>query len=95
MLEKARNDFISAGNDFLSLSEIEENERKIMLKEAARCFASAKENEKAADIYQSIGLNNQAAEAYLACGRYEPAGNIFAEKFEYIRAIDAYRCGRK
>jgi len=95
MLEKARNDFISAGNDFLSLSEIEENERKIMLKEAARCFASAKENEKAADIFQSIGLNNQAAEAYLACGLYESAGNLFAENFEYIRAIDAYRCGRK
>ncbi|CAG9320670.1 unnamed protein product [Blepharisma stoltei] len=91
--EKAKNEFISAGNEFLRISEIDEKE--FMLKEAARCFASAKENERAADIYQSIGLISQAAEAYLASGHYEAAGDLFTEKFEYIRAIDAYRCGRK
>ena len=62
-------------------------------KEAARCFSSANEHARAAELFRDLGLYGQAAEAEIACGNCESAGDLFAMKDEYQRAIEAYKLG--
>lgn len=91
MKKEAKIMFKDAGELFLELYEQTENANAV--KQAARCFASAEDHAKAADLFKESGLIGQAAEAYYICGKFEDAGNLFADKNEYVRAIESYRRG--
>eukprot|EP00358_Blepharisma_japonicum_P006165 CAMPEP_0202940410 /NCGR_PEP_ID=MMETSP1395-20130829/559_1 /ASSEMBLY_ACC=CAM_ASM_000871 /TAXON_ID=5961 /ORGANISM="Blepharisma japonicum, Strain Stock R1072" /LENGTH=991 /DNA_ID=CAMNT_0049634873 /DNA_START=326 /DNA_END=3298 /DNA_ORIENTATION=- len=91
MKKEAKNKFKQAGELFLDLSLRQSS--RVLTKQAARCFASAEEHEKAAGLFREGGLIGQAAEAYYSSGYFETAGDLFTEKKEYIRAIESYRRG--
>mmetsp|Transcript_32024 Transcript_32024/g.31727 ORF Transcript_32024/g.31727 Transcript_32024/m.31727 type:complete len:832 (-) Transcript_32024:2782-5277(-) len=94
--EIAKDLFSKAADIFSSLALEENSENALFLKkQAARCYASAQKNLKAAQLFKESGLLGQAAEAYLSAGKYETAADMFNEKKEYIRAIQCYRHARK
>lgn len=74
--------FAEAGKQFEALG---------LLKNAAKCYFSAKENEKAARLFEEMEAWGQCAEAYLACGNHQTAGDMFLRTGEYLRAIEAYK----
>ncbi|OMJ66529.1 hypothetical protein SteCoe_36591 [Stentor coeruleus] len=91
----AKRMFIEAAEAFIKVSaNISEDEAIKVKKEAARCYSSGNAHDKAAKLFKELNLYGQAAEAEIACGNFEDAGDMFIQKDEYNRAIEAYKLGR-
>lgn len=88
--KRARIMFKETADIFYELASSESKFKSVLLRKAARCYASACEYEKAAHIFESENQIGQAAEAYLASGNIEKAGDLFNEKQEYVRAIECF-----
>jgi tetratricopeptide (TPR) repeat protein len=80
--------FKEAADELVNISKSESS--KNILKQAAQCYASAKNYSKAAQLYEEIGFKGQAAESYSSCGQYEKAADLFSDRGDYIRAIECY-----
>lgn len=91
----AKRMFIEAAEAFMQVSiSISEDEAVKVKKEAARCYSSGNAHDKAAKIFKDLNLYGQAAEAEIACGNFEEAGDMFIQKDEYNRAIESYKLGK-
>ena len=59
-------------------------------KQAAQCFFSAKEYQKACGIYLKLELWTQAGEAYFIMEDYKKAAECFDKTQDYIRVMECY-----
>ena len=87
-IAEAQKMFVEAAEELFSVYNAEKS--KSLLKQIAQCFASGKNFNRAAEIYQEIGFLGQAAESFSSAGKYETAAEIFDEKGDYVRAIECY-----
>ena len=62
-----------------------------LIKNAAKCYFSAKENARAAELFERVEAWGQCAEAHMANNNHQAAGEMFLRTGEYLRAIEAFK----
>jgi len=66
-----------------------------MKKEAAQCYFSGRDFERAAYLYLELKSYEQVAQCYFKSGDYSAAGKMYKRVGNYIGALEAYDKGRK